>query len=62
MTLIRVSGSNPGDEFHIRNLQMITRLECSNFTAEQDKHQATVFFSDGGSVVLQLLPSRARLS
>ena len=52
MTLVRVNETDSGGEFSILNLQMITRLECRNFDVEQDRHQATVFFSDGGNVVV----------
>ena len=52
MTLVRVNETDSGGEFSILNLQMVTRVECRNFGGEQDKHQATVFFSDGASVVL----------
>ena len=52
MTLVRVNESDSGGEFSVLNLQMITRVECRNFEQEQEKHQATVFFSDGGNVVL----------
>jgi hypothetical protein len=50
MTLVRVNETDSSGEFSILNLQMITRVECRNF--EQEKHRATVFFSDGGNVVL----------
>ena len=52
MTLVRVNKSDSGSEFSVLNLQMITRAECRNCDGEQDKHQATIFFSDGASVVL----------
>ena len=52
MTLVRVNETDSGGEFSILNLQMITRVECRNFDGEQERHQATVFFSDGGTVVL----------
>ncbi len=52
MTLVRVNETDSGGEFSVLNLQMVTRVECRNFDGEQDKHQATVFFSDGASVVL----------
>ena len=52
MTLVRVNETDSGGEFSMLDLQMITRVECRNFGGEQEKHQATVFFSDGGNVVL----------
>lgn len=52
MTQVRVTKSDSGSEFSVLNLQMITRAECRNFDREQDKHQVTVFYSDGASVVL----------
>ena len=52
MTLVRVNETNSGSDFLILNLQMVTRVENRNFKDEQDKHQARVFFSDGGSVNL----------
>ncbi len=52
MTLVRVNERDSGGEFSMLNLQMITRVECRNFEQEQEKHRATVFFSDGGNVVL----------
>ncbi len=52
MTLVRVNQIDSGDEYSMLNLQMITRVECRNFEQEQEKHHATVFFSDGGNVVL----------
>ncbi len=52
MTLVRVNERGLGGEFTLLNLQMITRVECRNFAQKQEKHQATVFFSDGGNVVL----------
>ena len=52
MTLVRVNETDSGSNFLIVNLQMVTRVEGRNFKEEQDKHQARVFFSDGGSVNL----------
>ena len=52
MALVRVNETGSGSEFSILNLQMITRVDCRNFDGKQDKHQATVFFSDGGNVIL----------
>jgi hypothetical protein len=52
VTLVRVNEMNSGSDFLILNLQMVTRVEGRNFKDEQDKHQARVFFSDGGSVNL----------
>ena len=52
MTLVRVNETDSGNDFLIVNLQMVTRVEGRNFKVEQDKHQARVFFSDGGSVNL----------
>ena len=52
MTLVRVNETNSGSDFLILNLQMVTRVEGRNFKDEQDKHQARIFFSDGGSVNL----------
>ena len=52
MTLVRVNETDSGGEFSMLDLQMITRVECRNFGGEQEKHQATVFFSDGGNAVL----------
>ncbi len=52
MTLVRVNETDSGSDFLILNLQMVTRVEGRNFKDEQDKHQARVFFSDGGSVNL----------
>ena len=52
MTLVRVNGTDSGGEFSILNLQMITRADCRKFDRGQDKHHATVFFSDGGSMAL----------
>ena len=52
MTLVRVNETDSGSDFLIVNLQMVTRVEGRNFKDEQDKHQARVFFSDGGSVNL----------
>ena len=52
MTLVRVNERGLGGEFSLLNLQMITRVDCRNFDGEQGRHQATVFFSDGGTVVL----------
>ena len=52
MTLVRVNQLHSGGEFSMLNLQMITRVECRNFEQEQERQQATVFFSDGGTVVL----------
>ena len=52
MTLVRVNETNSGSDFLILNLQMVTRVENRNFKDELDKHQARVFFSDGGSVNL----------
>ena len=52
MTLVRVNEKDSGGEFTMLNLQMITRVECRSFEQEQEKHRATLFFSDGGSVVL----------
>ncbi len=52
MTLVRVNETNSGSDFLILNLQMVTRVEGRNFKDEQGKHQARVFFSDGGSVNL----------
>ena len=50
MTLVRVNESDSGGEFLILNLQMVTRVECRYFRREQERHQATVFSSDGGNV------------
>ena len=52
MTLVRVNETDSGGDFLVCNLQMVTRVEGRNFKDEQDKHQARVFFSDGGSVNL----------
>jgi hypothetical protein len=52
VTLVRVNESDSGSDFLILNLQMVTRVEGRNFKEEQDRHQARVFFSDGGSVNL----------
>ena len=52
MTLVRVNETDSGSDFLICNLQMVTRVEGRNFKEEQDRHQARVFFSDGGSVNL----------
>lgn len=52
MTLVRVNETDSGGEFSILDLQMITRVDCRNFDGKQDKHRATVFFSDGGNVTL----------
>ncbi len=52
MTLVRMNETDSGSNFLIVNLQMVTRVEGRNFKEEQDKHQARVFFSDGGSVNL----------
>jgi hypothetical protein len=52
MTLVRVNAASSGSEFSILNLQTITRVDCRNFSGEREKRQATVFFSDGGNVVL----------
>ncbi len=52
MTLLRVNAADSGGEFSILNLQTITRVDCRNFGGEREEHQATVFFSDGGNVVL----------
>ncbi len=52
MTLVRVNETETGSDFLIVNLQMVTRVDCRNLEKEQEKHQARVFFSDGGSVNL----------
>jgi hypothetical protein len=52
MTLVRVNAADSGDEFSILNLQMVTRVDCRNFSGEREKRHATVFFSDGGTLVL----------
>jgi hypothetical protein len=52
MTLIRTNKADSGGDFLILNLQLVTRVEGRNFEDEQGKHQARVFFSDGGSVNL----------
>ncbi len=52
MTLVRVNEADSGSEFLIVNLQMVTRVEGRNFKGDQEKQQARVFFSDGGSVNL----------
>lgn len=52
MTLVRVNEADSGDEFSILNLQTITRVDCRNFAGEREERRATVFFSDGGNVVL----------
>jgi hypothetical protein len=52
VTLVRVNETDSGSDFLICNLQMVTRVEGRNFKDEQGKHQARVFFSDGGSVNL----------
>jgi hypothetical protein len=52
VTLVRVNESDSGSDFLILNLQMVTRVEGRNFKEEQDRHQARVFFSEGGSVNL----------
>jgi hypothetical protein len=52
LTLVRVNVSDTGGESLLLNLQMVTRVECRNFDGEQDRHQAAVFTSDGGSVQL----------
>ena len=44
--------ADSGSDFLILNLQMVTRVEGHNFKEEQEKHQARIFFSDGGSVNL----------
>ncbi len=50
MTLVRVNETDSGGDFLILNLQMVTRVEGRNYNDEEEKHQARVFFSDGGSV------------
>jgi hypothetical protein len=50
VTLVRVNETDSGGEFLILNLQMVTRVECRYFGKEQERRQATVFSSDGGSV------------
>ena len=50
--MIRVNETGSGSDFLILNLQMVTRVEGRNFKEEEEKHQARVFFSDGGSVNL----------
>ena len=52
MTLVRVNETNSGSDFLIVNLQMVTRVEGRNFRDKQQRQQARVFFSDGGSVNL----------
>ncbi len=52
MTLVRVNETDSGSDFLILNLQMVTRVEGRNYNDEEEKHQARVFFSDGGSVNL----------
>jgi hypothetical protein len=52
VTLVRVNETNSGAGFLICNLQMVSRGEGRDFKDEQDKHQARIFFSDGGSVNL----------
>jgi hypothetical protein len=47
-----VNKTDSGSDFLILNLQMVTRVEVRNFKDEQHKHQARVFFSEGGSVNL----------
>ena len=52
MTLVRVNETDSGNDFLIVNLQMLTRVEGRNFKDEQEKHQARIFFTDGGSINL----------
>ncbi len=52
MTLVRVNETDSGGDFLILNLQMVTRVEGRNYNDEEEKHQARIFFSDGGSVNL----------
>jgi hypothetical protein len=52
VTLVRVNETNSGSDFLILNLQMVTRAEARNFKDERERHQARMFFSDGGSVNL----------
>lgn len=52
MTLVRGNRSDPGGDFLILNLQMVTRVECRYFDRDEELHRATVFSSDGGSTIL----------
>jgi hypothetical protein len=52
VTLVRVNETDSGNDFLIVNLQMVTRVEGRNFKDEQEKHQARIFFTDGGSINL----------
>ncbi len=52
MTLLRVEGDEPGGTFFVFNLQMVSRVSCRGFDGDQEEHQATLRFSDGGEVVL----------
>ena len=52
MTLVRVNKADSGDQFSILNLQAITRVDCRNFAGEREERRVTLFFSDGGSMVL----------
>jgi len=52
VTLLRVEGDEPGGTFFVFNLQMVSRVDCRGFGGEQEGHQATIHFSDGGEVVL----------
>ena len=52
MTLVRVNETELGSNFLIVNLQMVTKVEARNLKEEQEKIQARVFFSDGGSINL----------
>jgi hypothetical protein len=52
VTLVRVNEADSSSDFLIITLQMVTRMEGRNSKDERHKHQARVFFSDGGSVNL----------
>ena len=52
MTLVRVKETDSGGGFAVLNLQMVTRVKCSGYDAGQQKHRATVSFSDGVMVEL----------
>jgi hypothetical protein len=53
MTLVRVEQTDSeGGGFTVLNLQMVARVKCAGFDGSQQKHRATVFFSDGGMVEL----------
>ena len=51
MTLVRVKENDSGS-FTVLNLQMVARVRCSGYDAGQQRHRATLTFSDGGMVEL----------